>query len=169
MSVSDKEISNVGGSGDDDDQNNSSAGGGLHINTKDVVDDDNGKKQRGSGYGFGSGCTRSFTKAKQVVLHPFTKFKRQLLRRKNKRASSSADTNSRISGKRFCCVNGGKGCYFCFKQPQTFESNSGSRTTDPNDPNFTYDMLKVFIENNDFYSKECNPHLDFDLSSHGKE
>ncbi|KAK7838343.1 hypothetical protein CFP56_019906 [Quercus suber] len=108
----------------------------------------------------------------QAILNPFTKAKKQFLRRKNKRTSSSSSgsTGARISGKRFVCLNnGGKGCCFCLRQPQTLESNSGSRTSDPNDPNFTYDMLKAFIENNDFYSKECNPHFDFDLSSHATE
>lgn len=173
MSLSDKEIANVGGSGGgaDDDDDNNRVGGGVHAS--DVVDDDdNGKKQRGYGYGCGIGCTRSFAKARQAVLNPFTKAKKQFLRRKNKRTSSSSSgsTGARISGKRFGCLNnGGKGCCFCLRQPQTLESNSGSRTSDPNDPNFTYDMLKAFIENNDFYSKECNPHFDFDLFSHATE
>ncbi|KAM3704407.1 hypothetical protein ACJW31_03G001000 [Castanea mollissima] len=171
MSLSDKEIVNVGGSGGGAVDDNNSVGGGVHA--RDVVDDDdNGKKQRGYGYGCCIGCTRSFTKARQAVLNPFAKAKKQFLRRKNKRTSSSSSgsTGARISGKRFGCLkNGGKGCCFCLRQPQTLESNSGSRTSDPNDPNFTYDMLKAFIENNDFYSKDCNPHFDFDLSSHATE
>ncbi|KAJ6344875.1 hypothetical protein OIU77_007134 [Salix suchowensis] len=52
---------------------------------------------------------------------------------------------------------------FCFKQPPTLESSSTSttlqsQTSDPNHPDFTFDMLKSLIETNDFYSKECNPH-----------
>nr|POE82177.1 hypothetical protein CFP56_76724 [Quercus suber] len=87
-----------GGGADDDDDNNR-VGGGVHAS--DVVDDhDNGKKQRGYGYGCGIGCTRSFTKARQAILNPFTKAKKQFLRRKNKRTSSSSSgsTGARISG-----------------------------------------------------------------------
>ncbi|KAK7838344.1 hypothetical protein CFP56_019907 [Quercus suber] len=114
-----------------------------------------------------------FSPFSSLIPYSFIKFiLKQFLRRKNNRTSSSSSgsTGARISGKRFGCLNnGGKGCCFCLRQPQTLESNSGSRTSDPNDPNFTYDMLKAFIENNDFYSKECNPHFDFDLSSHATE
>ncbi|KAG2719677.1 hypothetical protein I3760_02G000800 [Carya illinoinensis] len=169
MSVPDNEIFNAIGTGggvqsrdaeDDDD---------------DDDDDDSGKKQRGDRHGVGrgdGGCTRYFTKAKLVVLRPFTKAKKQLLRKMNKRTSSSsrsAAENAGTSGKRFGCVGRGKGCYFCSTQPQTLESPTGSCASDPNSPNFTYDMLKAFIEKNDFYSKECNPHLDFDLTAGGME
>ncbi|KAJ6762463.1 UBIQUITIN CARBOXYL-TERMINAL HYDROLASE-LIKE PROTEIN [Salix purpurea] len=49
------------------------------------------------------------------------------------------------------------------QQPPTLESSSTSttlqsQTSDPNHPDFTFDMLKSLIETNDFYSKECNPH-----------
>ncbi|KAL2511766.1 Uncharacterized protein Adt_17366 [Abeliophyllum distichum] len=37
-----------------------------------------------------------------------------------------------------------------------------SPTSDPNSSEFTVDMLRALIEKNDFYSKECNPHLDTD-------
>ncbi|XP_075657532.1 uncharacterized protein LOC142627539 [Castanea sativa] len=97
MSLSDKEIVNVGGSGGGAVDDNNSVGGGVHA--RDVVDDDdNGKKQRGYGYGC-IGCTRSFTKARQAVLNPFTKAKKQFLRRKNRRTSSSSSgsTGARIS------------------------------------------------------------------------
>ncbi|CAL0313625.1 unnamed protein product [Lupinus luteus] len=53
------------------------------------------------------------------------------------------------------------GCKFCFLRPKVLESFDGSSTTsDPNNPNFTHAMLRVLIESNDFYSKDCNPHLD---------
>lgn len=156
MSVSDKEIFNDGGSG-----------GGIHVRE----DDDDGKKQREDEYASGGGCTRDFAKAKQLVLHALSKAEKQLLRRRNKKTSlsgSAAAANAGTSGKRFGCVgHRGKGCYFCFTQPQTLESPP--HASDPNDPNFTYEMLKAFIEKNDFYSKECNTHIDFDLTPHGAE
>ncbi|XP_041002260.1 uncharacterized protein LOC121247862 [Juglans microcarpa x Juglans regia] len=165
MSVPDKEIFNAIGTGD-----------GVHSRDAEVDDDDDsGKKQSGERHGGGrgdGGCTRYFTKAKQVVLRPFTKAKKQLHRKMNKRTSSSscsAVANAENSGKRIGCVGRRKGCYFCSTQPQTLESPTGSCASDPNSPNFTYDMLKAFIEKNDFYSKECNPHLDFDLTAGGTE
>lgn len=55
----------------------------------------------------------------------------------------------------------GVGCCLGMKQPQTLESSGESpSTSDPNSKEFTYDMLKVFIEKNDFYAADCNPHLD---------
>lgn len=58
-------------------------------------------------------------------------------------------------------ISGTNGCYFCFKQPHTLESPAESFTSDPNDSSFTHDMLRSLIEKNDFYSKECNPHIDY--------
>ncbi|KAE8000031.1 hypothetical protein FH972_004403 [Carpinus fangiana] len=149
MSVSDKEIFNVGASGS-----------GIHVR------EDDGTQQREDRYASGGGCTRDFAKAKQLILHALPKAEKQLLRRRNKKiSSSSASANAGTSGKRFGCVGRrGTGCYFCFTRPQTLESPT--HASDPNDPNFTYEMLKAFIEKNDFYSKECNTHLDFDLTSH---
>ncbi|TXG48962.1 hypothetical protein EZV62_024837 [Acer yangbiense] len=65
-------------------------------------------------------------------------------------SSSSSAANASLSG---CC--------FCFKQPYTLDSPVESQSSDPNDPKSSYDMLKSLIEQNDFYSKESNPHLDF--------
>ncbi|KAF3454758.1 hypothetical protein FNV43_RR05206 [Rhamnella rubrinervis] len=168
MSVSEKEISGVGVSGGgnggcgggDDDEEEDDKGGGVQAS------EDHRAKQRV--YGCGE-FRRNLGKARRVVLSPFTKIKarRQLSRRKHTWASSSlADTKvSGSSGKGIGVGGVGKGCYFCFTQPLTMESPSESRTSDPNDPNFTYDMMKVLIEKSDFYSPECNPHLDVDLSA----
>ncbi|WCJ26802.1 hypothetical protein M5689_008592 [Euphorbia peplus] len=76
--------------------------------------------------------------------------------------SCGGDANGGISGKSkifgvdICC---------CFKQPSTLESSVESVTSDPNDSKFTFEMLRGFIETNDFYSKECNLHLDLPSSS----
>ncbi|MBA0844335.1 hypothetical protein Goarm_001435, partial [Gossypium armourianum] len=70
---------------------------------------------------------------------------------------SLSSSSSFSSSKR---VGSGGGFYggFCCTRPRTLESADDSSTSDPNDPNFTYEMLKTLIEKNQFYSKECNPH-----------
>lgn len=164
--MSDKEISSVGvsgggngGCGGDDDDEEDDKVGGVQAN------EDRRTKQRGYGCG---GFRRNLGKARRVVLSPFNKIKasKQLPRRKHTRTSSSSLAETKVSGSSGKGIGGGgvgKGCYFCFKRPLTMESPAESRTSDPNDPNFTYDMLKSLIEKNDFYSPECNPHLDIDL------
>ncbi|KAL3538406.1 hypothetical protein ACH5RR_001772 [Cinchona calisaya] len=60
------------------------------------------------------------------------------------------------------------GCCLCLRQSQMLDSSGESTpppTSDPNSKDFTYDMLKVFIEKNDFYAADCNPHLDLDAKS----
>ncbi|KAF9669785.1 hypothetical protein SADUNF_Sadunf13G0000500 [Salix dunnii] len=104
------------------------------------------KNQRKENIAFRESCDGSasskninFSKPQKEVLFPFIKPSRLF----HKRSTSTS-------------------C-FCFKQPPTFESSSTSttlqsQTSDPNHPDFTFDMLKSLIETNDFYSKECNPH-----------
>lgn len=111
------------------------------------------------------------TKARQVVLSPLSKVHKRIKigRRRNRttsRASSSnpptcfsfpsSSSSSSASGK------GANRAYcFCIAQPQTLESPLfDSRTSDPNDPQFTLDKLTTLIQKNDFYSKDCNPHCD---------
>lgn len=158
MSFADKEIATVddkSGDGDDDE-------GGRGSHGRCSCSDE--KKQRG--FISGNGFSRNFGKAKQVVLHPFTRSKKPQLPRKNKiRSSSSSSAAACFVSSRFRGggVNGGggsKGCYFCFTQPQTLDSPTGSQNSDPEHPNFTFAMLRAFVEKNDFYSKECNPHFD---------
>lgn len=162
MSASDEEISNViggtdrrGGQGgsdgddDDDDDDDDAAAGDHGI----------GKNHRRKGCGFG----KDIAKAKQVVLHQFTRASKKLHRSRNKRdlIRSSSSRNARsFSGKMIRDDGTRTGCKFCFSRPQVLESPNGSPTSDPNDPNFSYVMLKNLIEKNDFRSKECNPHLD---------
>ncbi|KAK8515549.1 hypothetical protein V6N13_139474 [Hibiscus sabdariffa] len=91
-------------------------------------------------------------KLKQVLLFPFTKFRRKK-RTKTRPSlpSSSSSGKTVVSGDGFC---GG----FCCARPRTSESADDSKPSDPNDPNFTYDMLRTLIEKNHFHSGECNPH-----------
>ncbi|KAK4744683.1 hypothetical protein SAY87_010995 [Trapa incisa] len=50
-------------------------------------------------------------------------------------------------------------CTLCISRPRTSESPPESPTSDPNDSAFTPEMLRALMENNDFYSKECNTHF----------
>ncbi|KAM1038516.1 hypothetical protein FF1_033196 [Malus domestica] len=177
MSLVEKEISSVvGGSGggcvvgddgDDDDEEcggsgSGSGSGGSHGRCR--CSEEKAKKQRGFSAG---GLSRNFGRAKQVVLHPFGRSKRQLPRKARGSASGASSLASSCafsSGKMFGGGggNGGgnKSCYFCFTQPPTLDSPMGSQTSDPEHPNFTFGMLRAFVESNEFYSKDCNPHLD---------
>ncbi|KAJ8619284.1 hypothetical protein MRB53_027813 [Persea americana] len=85
--------------------------------------------------------SRRVRKAKQIVSSPFRKAKK--LYRKKK---SSSETP-------------GKGCYLCFMRPITTDSDAPE---DPNTRELTYEFLKSLIEKNDFYSRECNPHINLD-------
>ncbi|EXB57571.1 hypothetical protein L484_022678 [Morus notabilis] len=159
MSVSDKEISSVGDSGvvgvsgsggddpDDDDDDDKKKKSGVHQD----IDDHNSF----------SGFSRKLGKAKKLVLRPFNRKLSKKLGSHIKAASSS----SCFSGKR----NGddvNKSCCFCFTTNPSGESGIGSRSQsiDPNHPTFTYDMVRVLMETSDFYSKECNTHLDSEVS-----
>ncbi|XP_018437725.1 uncharacterized protein LOC108810092 [Raphanus sativus] len=48
------------------------------------------------------------------------------------------------------------GCFSVMRPRRTEEE--GSPSSDPNDESFTHDMLRVMLENSDFFSDECNPH-----------
>lgn len=98
--------------------------------------DEDGKKKVCDG--------RRVRKAKQIVSSPFRKAKK--LYRKKK---SSSETP-------------GKGCYLCFMRPITTDSDAISQPGDPNTRELTYEFFKSLIEKNDFYSRECNTHINLD-------
>lgn len=79
-----------------------------------------------------------------------------------KRKQKGISVNSRGWGRRAVAGGGGgRGwCCLCLRQPKTLDSSGESPTSDPNSSEFTVDMLRALLEKNDFYSKECNPHLD---------
>ncbi|KAF5946810.1 hypothetical protein HYC85_017038 [Camellia sinensis] len=119
----------------------------------DRRDDHRKKKQREHGFG------GNFRKAKRVALFQFRKAEKQL-HRKNKKGSNQSSSIPGCFGKRTVGVGGGGGYYCCFKQTPTLDSPVESTTSDPNSAEFTYELLRALIETNDFYSKECNTHLD---------
>ncbi|XP_062081695.1 uncharacterized protein LOC133788285 [Humulus lupulus] len=160
MSVPDKEISTVedcvgaggGNGGDDGDGDDDDESGGVQGR------DEQKPKKRAKWHGC-YGFSMNFGKARHLVLGPFTKAQRKRSRKTHIKASSNSSAlvaapNASSSS------SSGKGCCLCIKKSGIGESSFGSPTSDPNDPTFTYDVLKVLIERNDFYSKECNSHLD---------
>ncbi|KAH7835194.1 hypothetical protein Vadar_023721 [Vaccinium darrowii] len=57
----------------------------------------------------------------------------------------------------------GGGCLHCCLKPNPRVDSSPVEpkpSSDPNSPNFTFELLRALVEKNDFYSKECNPHFD---------
>lgn len=85
------------------------------------------------------------------IQFPFRKFKRSFFARRKDNIGLSS------SGKKVGVGN----FNLCFMRPRTLDSHDESATAEPkNEDNeeFTYEFLKVLIETNDFYSKECNTH-----------
>ncbi|XP_055816486.1 uncharacterized protein LOC129886005 [Solanum dulcamara] len=144
MSVSTKNRpSTVGGGGQSGgDEGVGAVGGGRCKETDDSEEEGDNNKDFGK------------NKGKRVSCFRFRKVKSMFLRRKRKGVSGNSERRRELSG------GGRGGCYLCLKRPLTSDSGGESQTSDPNSPNFTYEMLRVFIEKNDFYSNECNPHLD---------
>ncbi|CAK9315071.1 unnamed protein product [Citrullus colocynthis] len=159
--ISDVGCSGVNDDGDDEDDETRKTVAKTEIRHDDF--DDDPKMEIGK---------KGFGKAKQVMFYPFRKAKKQILRRRIKRASSSSSSSSPSSSSSVTCTRRtsssdkrgfdgsvNQGCGFCFAKLSISDSKNGS-PTDPNHRKFTYEMLKVLIEKNDFYSKESNPHLD---------
>lgn len=103
------------------------------------------------------GCGR---KGKKLPFFRLRNKSKQLLHQKRKQ--KGVFVNSRGWGRRANAAAGGGWCCLCVRQPKTLDSSGESPTSDPNSSEFTFDMLRALIEKNDFYSKECNPHLDGD-------
>ncbi|CAJ2631800.1 unnamed protein product [Trifolium pratense] len=127
---------------------------------------------------------RKFDFGKRLLLNQFTKAKNQIRRVRSKKplfsssssslslsttASFSRNVNVSSRGKVMIISGGddtvtssrnGIRCKFCFLRPNVLETPDGSPSSDPNDPNFTNSMLKTLIEKNDFFSKDCNPHIE---------
>ncbi|KAI4368243.1 hypothetical protein MLD38_016820 [Melastoma candidum] len=58
----------------------------------------------------------------------------------------------------------------CVGRPRTLDSLVDSVTSDPNDPEFSYEMLRDLLQRNEFFSAECSTNLDdaYYLCCHGK-
>ncbi|TKY61617.1 hypothetical protein E2542_SST11468 [Spatholobus suberectus] len=138
-----------------------SEGGYAGDSNDNDEDSENEKKQArrrkmGSCFGKNTG---------KVVLHPFTKAKKQLGRIKSKKAlvpsSQSRNASKKIVGDEGTRRGSGWSKKSCCSRPQVLETpENESPPSDPNDPRFTPQMLQTWMDNNDFYSKESNPHQD---------
>ncbi|CAK9155001.1 unnamed protein product [Ilex paraguariensis] len=128
-------------------------GGGCCGGRSGDDEDDGGDRKNENEHG----CENCGKRGKRVALFRFRKVKKPFQRR-NKKSNYSSNLGKRVCGGGG--GGGGSGCYFCLKQPQTLDSPGESQTRDPNNPEFTYEILGPVIEKNDFYSKECNTHLD---------
>ncbi|CAK9134235.1 unnamed protein product [Ilex paraguariensis] len=177
MSESGKELSEIdggggcdcGGSGSGSGSGDGDGGGDDEGNGGDgVIQKDDQKKERENGFG-------NFTqRGKRVALFRLRKVKKQSQRR-NKKGNSAISGclgkwvcgtgRRRGGGGAGCAGGGGGGCYLCLKQPQTLDSPSESETSDPNNPDFTYEMCRELIEKNDFSSKEYNPQMGIETVS----
>lgn len=108
----------------------------------------------GVGGGFCPESVRQNVSEKQGRV-PLFRFRK--LRRKNKLPSSES---------KCCCFrkkeNVGGGCFMCFIKSR---SDDSPVTSDPNSPNFTFELVRSMIEKNDFYCKECNTHFDLEGDS----
>lgn len=127
----------------DDDGNGGGGGGGGG------GDDEDGEGE-GEGRKISKGCSK---RGKMVTLFRLRKGKRMM---EERRKEEGVYVNSGCWWRRSKIP----GCLSCLKEPGTLDSSGESTTSDPNSSEFTFDMLRDLIEKNDFYSKECNTHLD---------
>lgn len=124
----------------DDDGNGGGVGGGGG------VDDEDGEERKIS-----KRCSR---RGKMDTLFRLRRGKKMMGERREEKGLYA---NSRCWWRRRSKI---PRCFLCLKEPETLDSSGESPTSDPNSSEFTFDMLRDLIEKNDFYSKECNTHLD---------
>lgn len=103
--------------------------------------------------GLCKGCGRKGRRLSFFRLRKSKKLLHQKRKKKGIFVNSSRGWGRRANG-------GGGGWCLCLRQPKTLDSSGESPTSDPNSSEFSVDMLRALLEKNDFYSKECNPHLD---------
>lgn len=143
MSLPDKEISSSGGNVTVDDDN---------------VDDGGNKGDDKDDGGVGVSVTRKNDQREERGYGCMPRW--NLAKVKKAFGSSPNKKSSRRRSRR-----NGKACVFCFSRPKTTESPIESHLSDPNDAAFTHEMLRDLLERNDFYCRECNPHLSIHFAS----
>ncbi|VFQ79877.1 unnamed protein product [Cuscuta campestris] len=85
------------------------------------------------------------------------------LRKLKKSVQRNKERNSAVVPRSFGTVasrSSGGSCCLCLRFRRPADLSSDSQSSDPNSPDFSHELLSSLIEKNDFYSKECNPHLD---------
>ena len=89
-------------------------------------------------------------KRKKGLHFQFSKLRNSLKSSFSCSSASSPDSSRGYGGRLLCCCA-------CLKEPEVVEIPEG----DLDDPEgFSYECLKSMIERNDFYSKECDTHID---------
>lgn len=128
------------------------------MSDKNRSKDDDGNGGGGGGVGRGGGGAdedgEERKRGKRVTLFRLRKCKKIMGER---RTEKGVYVNSGCWWRRRRKI---PGCFSCLKEPGTLDSSGESPTSDPNSSEFTFDLLRDLIEKNDFYSKECNTHLD---------
>lgn len=130
----------------------------------------------GKGY---PGCLSKFgiSRAKQVFRRASGKARRKFFGRSKKRRSSAVSSNgvgARKEGTRGTSAGGSRFgdrcCLSCIRRPKTLGSPVESVASDPNDPEFTHEMMRDLLEKNEFFSAECSTHMDaiYTMCDHGK-
>lgn len=104
---------------------------------EDEIDDDNKKKKESKGNRF---LIPFVSKAKKRIV---SKIRRKPL-------SPSPSSSSCGFWKKVC---------FCGTESSNTPVWSCSSTSDLKDENFTSENFRVLLQRNDFFSKDCNPHL----------
>lgn len=107
-------------------------------------------------------CGRNHKKGKRVF-----RFRVKKVHKRNKLPNTSSKSSK---SSKSCCFVGNKregigfgGCCVCFGQTPSsgvVGSPVESQESDPNSSMFTFDLLRSLIEQNDFFDKDCNTHLD---------
>ncbi|CAL1407821.1 unnamed protein product [Linum trigynum] len=114
------------------------------------------RSRRWSGIGIGCCFPRNPVKAKPVAVVAKIKPREET----EPRRPSSSSSAGKCIGFRHCCYGFNKPPPTLKSQQQPVSSSSLSTTAiDPNAPNFTSEMLRILIQRNDFYCRECNPHF----------
>ncbi|GAB2279194.1 hypothetical protein Dimus_013844 [Dionaea muscipula] len=113
-----------------------------------------------------SGYKKGVRNAKRVVLIlPFRKFQKLFFVRKNRRSSPTCSINHSNSNLRGSGGGGRFGsCNFCLclSRPQTIGDDEDAvvpKKHDPNDPETSLEALRVLVEKNHFFDKECSTHF----------
>ncbi|KAL1211784.1 hypothetical protein V5N11_023774 [Cardamine amara subsp. amara] len=107
-------------------------------------DNDNNKKKK----------KKKEAKGNRLLIFSFLKSKKRIvskITRKPLSLNMSSSTSASSGFWKYVCFCG-------IESPNTLEWSS-SCNSDPKDENFTIEMLRVLVQTNDFFSKDCNPHL----------
>ncbi|KAI4374042.1 hypothetical protein MLD38_012087 [Melastoma candidum] len=143
-------------------QSSSSPVAGQIVVVKDRFVEEDGHVWRGS-----TGCfsKSGLSRVRMVIARSSAKARRKLLGGRSRRRDDGTTREGGDGGgvDRFRRVS-------CVGRPMTLDSSVESVTSDPNDPEFSYEMLRDLLQRNEFFHAECNTNLDgaYYMCEHGK-